>query len=323
MNKKVISLFLFSISIMLIFISPAYAAKKNKKITTVSLKVDNHVELDTKVGEEYMDVSISSDKYYFDNAEALNETFRWTADETPRYKLTIQASEGYEFAIKRSSDFIINGATYVSSTTENSRTTLILTIKLPALKYQLSPITSMNINEDGVLTWNQSTGAGSYEIKFYRGDSLISGILTTTDNTMNLREFMQKQGTYHFMVRAINKSDSNIAGNWYESNNINIDYTKAEENKYWVENINIGTWGQNSTGQWYYKLPNGKYAKNEWKKIKGEWYYFNDNSIMVTGWLENSGKWYYFDKTNGNMLKNTVTPDGYFVAIDGSWSNSK
>lgn len=39
---------------------------------------------------------------------------------------------------------------------------------------------------------------------------------------------------------------------------------------------------------------------------------------IVAGWNYVSGKWYYFNKDLA-ILKNTVTPDGYKVGLDGAW----
>ena len=39
---------------------------------------------------------------------------------------------------------------------------------------------------------------------------------------------------------------------------------------------------------------------------------------MSTGWKLINGK-YYFMNTNGEMLENTTTPDGYKVNKNGEW----
>ena len=39
---------------------------------------------------------------------------------------------------------------------------------------------------------------------------------------------------------------------------------------------------------------------------------------MATGWVKDSGKWYYL-ASSGNMLRNTYTPDGYYVDDSGAW----
>lgn len=50
----------------------------------------------------------------------------------------------------------------------------------------------------------------------------------------------------------------------------------------------------------------------------GQWKYQNDDGSFATGWIEDGGKSYYLD-TNGIMLSNTTTPDGYYVGTDGAW----
>lgn len=58
----------------------------------------------------------------------------------------------------------------------------------------------------------------------------------------------------------------------------------------------------------------GRSYINKWKTIKNVKYYFGSDGVMVkNGWVK---KTYYMDE-NGEMLKNTVTPDGYLVGADG------
>lgn len=57
-------------------------------------------------------------------------------------------------------------------------------------------------------------------------------------------------------------------------------------------------WKQDNTG-WWYQEDNGSYPTNSWK------------------WI--NGKCYYFD-SNGYMLANTTTPDGYTVDSTGAWT---
>lgn len=58
----------------------------------------------------------------------------------------------------------------------------------------------------------------------------------------------------------------------------------------------------------------GKALKNTWKTTKGKKYYYGSDGVMVTNaWVN---KTCYVD-TNGEILKNTVTPDGYLVGEDG------
>ena len=119
---------------------------------------------------------------------------------------------------------------------------------------------------------------------------------------------------------------------------------------------NGGSWQRDSVG-WWYKNSNGSYPKNDWQRIDGKWYYFDERGYITHSkwerikdywyyfntsghmtentWEMIGDKWYYFDTKghmlhdqwvgdyyvgkNGDMLKNTVTPDNYVVGSDGKW----
>lgn len=98
-------------------------------------------------------------------------------------------------------------------------------------------------------------------------------------------------------------------------------------------------WRQDAIG-WYYIKEDGKRAAGEWRNINqlsywfdsnaymatgwrqfsnGAWYYFKDSGAMaVNYWAQNQGKWFYLG-SDGVMLKNTTTPDGYWVNESGVW----
>lgn len=113
-----------------------------------------------------------------------------------------------------------------------------------------------------------------------------------------------------------------------------------------------GQWKMDETG-WWYRYEDGTYPKSTWVQLVWNdamyWYYFNDQGYMVTGWMtdginsfylhpladgnrgylytgwhEIDGKWYYFYTMEGGplgaMAKNTTTPDGFRVGIDGVWN---
>jgi len=106
------------------------------------------------------------------------------------------------------------------------------------------------------------------------------------------------------------------------------------------------TWEKDDKG-WWIKNSDGSYPKSEWKKVNGNWYFFNAEGYMVVGWLKLNDNWYYLDATdgsgngrmfigwvvigdkwyylstaadatNGIMLFNT-TVDGYTLGADGAW----
>ncbi|MFT4107177.1 MAG: hypothetical protein QM657_15590 [Lacrimispora sp.] len=56
----------------------------------------------------------------------------------------------------------------------------------------------------------------------------------------------------------------------------------------------------------------------QWTQDSTTWKYQNDDGSYAEGWNWIDGKSYYFD-SNGNMLANTTTPDGFTVNTDGAW----
>lgn len=75
-------------------------------------------------------------------------------------------------------------------------------------------------------------------------------------------------------------------------------------------------------GDWYYFDGDGSIFSNGVDGIGGKTYYFNENGIMKTGWIniENDyvwNGWHYFN-SDGSMATNT-TIDGYYVNSNGLW----
>ncbi len=94
--------------------------------------------------------------------------------------------------------------------------------------------------------------------------------------------------------------------------------------------------------RWKYLKDNSQYVKDEWLNIKGKWYYFKNEYCLDNEWYyyAKDGKWYYFMKdscematrywclwknkyyylgSDGAMLTDCITPDGYRVDKDGVW----
>ena len=111
------------------------------------------------------------------------------------------------------------------------------------------------------------------------------------------------------------------------------------------------TWSQDAQG-WRYKKGDNTWATNGWQQLSYngtvEWYYFNDQGYMstgwitdqgrkyylnpvsdgtqgkmVTGWQQIEGKWYYFnevsDGTRGALMTNTQIGE-YYVNEEGVWA---
>ena len=79
--------------------------------------------------------------------------------------------------------------------------------------------------------------------------------------------------------------------------------------------VNPGEWLMDSKG-WWFKRADGSYPKAEWLENKGKWYFFDQEGYMKKGWVLWKEKWYYLSE-NGDMLVDTMTPDGFKVDKDG------
>ena len=79
-----------------------------------------------------------------------------------------------------------------------------------------------------------------------------------------------------------------------------------------------GTWKQDSKG-YYFLYSSGKYAKSEWLKYNGGWYYFDKSGYMQTGWQRIGGQWYFFSST-GKMVKGwkRLATKWYYFAKNGA-----
>ena len=79
-------------------------------------------------------------------------------------------------------------------------------------------------------------------------------------------------------------------------------------------------WQQDDKGYWYARA-NGSYPKDEFEKIDGTWYYFDENGYMLSDkWKQRpDGTWYYFDKS-GEMATDWNKIDGkwYYFSRDGA-----
>ena len=161
-----------------------------------------------------------------------------------------------------------------------------------------------------------------------------------------------------------NGSWNKVGDTWYY-----VDSSGKKVANQWVDGLWLGSdgaqkykpkasWKHNAKG-WWYEDTSGWYAKSQWQKIDGKWYYFGSDGYLAMNewvdgyWLGSSGawtyasrgswklglkgwwfgdtsgwyaknqwqkidgKWYYFDFT-GYMATNKRI-DGYWVGSDGAY----
>ena len=95
---------------------------------------------------------------------------------------------------------------------------------------------------------------------------------------------------YYFNASGYMASDEYVKSDNY-SNDKNLYY--VNEDGSW--DLKSYKWRSNNKGWWLEANTGGWYAKSEWAKIDGKWYYFDKNGYMVTGTVWIGLKKYYFN----------------------------
>ncbi|WP_172928742.1 N-acetylmuramoyl-L-alanine amidase family protein [Streptococcus sp. k-378] len=137
--------------------------------------------------------------------------------------------------------------------------------------------------------------------------------------------WVKDKGTWYFMNDKgvmFNQTWLYQGSNWYafKSSGAMIASNWLYDNHSWYylkDSGSMATGWIKDSGSWYYLNNSGSMATG-WVKDSGFWYYLKDSGSMATGWVKDNDKWYYL-ASSGNMLRNTRTPDGYYVDGSGAW----
>lgn len=137
--------------------------------------------------------------------------------------------------------------------------------------------------------------------------------------------WVKDNGNWYFMNDKgvmFNQTWLHQGSNWYAFKSsgamISADWLYDNGSWYYLKDSgSMATGWVKDNGSWYYLKDSGSMATG-WVKDNGSWYYLKDSGAMATGWVKDNGKWYYL-ASSGNMLRNTYTPDGYYVDGSGAW----
>jgi len=99
---------------------------------------------------------------------------------------------------------------------------------------------------------------------------------------------------------------------WKENNGDWV-YVKSDNSSARAEVLTIN-------GKKYWFDSDGNMAKGWRQDTSGSWYFMEEDTgtMNASAWLKYNGLWYYFG-SDGKMLTNTITPDGYVLNSDGVW----
>ena len=132
--------------------------------------------------------------------------------------------------------------------------------------------------------------------------------------------WIPSSGSWYYLT-----TDGNMVSGWKEIDKTWYYFDESGEMKTgWVKDNN----------QWYYLNADGSMNTGN-LKLEQNNYLFADDGRMLTGWqgrryykesgeqvkngwIKDNDNWYYFD-SNGELLTNTITPEGYTVDEKGVW----
>ena len=327
LKGKIKELTALTSAICMLFVPNTTAlAATGTKINSVPLSIESEIE----AGDTDSDVTVStsSSKFDIDDVVITNEpSDEWDDGDKPKLKITLYADDDYYFtALTKDKVTLKGGAEFKKSTRQQSSSVLLLDVTLSSLQNSLKDMEGITLSDNGIATWPAISTAGSYEVRVYREGKIVGTSLETNTNSANCRERMMKPNeTYMVKVRAVNKYDPTVKGDWTESNSVYISGEKVAQFKADPNASNVNTasgttgeWKQEADERWWYRRADGTYPANKWEELGGKWYFFDENGYMKTGWIDWEGKSYYCSE-NGDMLTNCMTPDNYLVGEDGAW----
>jgi glucan-binding YG repeat protein len=78
-------------------------------------------------------------------------------------------------------------------------------------------------------------------------------------------------------------------------------------------------------GKWWYMHTDGSYTRDNWEKIDGVWYRFDEEGWMQTGWVFDKntfpeGRWFYLDEKGRMLFDQWINLSGhwYFLTDSGA-----
>lgn len=130
--------------------------------------------------------------------------------------------------------------------------------------------------------------------------------IDTAYNRYDYKWTLNRRGDWKLYIKKMNGKDVGHSNTW-----VSIDRTVVDENGNFI-----------NVKDYYYFDFYEKMVAGWYIDPSGDVYYLNTDEKelgrMVRGWCEISDDYYYFDDM-GVLLKNTITPDGFYVDGEGKW----
>ena len=169
--------------------------------------------------------------------------------------------------------------------------------------------------------WTTIGKASKFQVRLHRGNSgsTIASYSVKGKSGYNFSEDITKSADYWFEVRCY------CAGSWSPWVESDSEYKKATNSDSPVSPSYTTNGWVSSPGGWQY-YENGYPARSKWIFYGNNWYWFDANGNMLTGWQWINRQCYYLNPAQngpipyGACWMNGTTPDGYTVNASGAWT---
>lgn len=320
-SLKCATAFVMAVLMMLGACLPVYGASSKEKIEKVKLKVDCKEKPEAGKAIGTVTVSVSDTKVgieeparYYDTEEDV-----WVFGEIPIVRVELSVKDFNKYRFTSSTQVTVTGfhSELKSKKVTDGGKGLLVDIKLSKVSGPLEAVE--DCYWDGrTAKWSGIDYAYKYEVRLYRGNSLITTI-TTKSCCYNFQSNMTKSGDYTFKVRGISDTDGK-KGEWSDKSD---EYYVSPED---VDKLDIpgspdgqAGWIQDSTG-WVYRQKNGGCTRNSWLYVDENWFYLAEDCYMKTDWIFVDNNWFYLnpisDGTRGAMKTGWQCIDGTYYYLN-------
>lgn len=283
---------------------PAYGADKREKINSVRLTVSYGEKPEAGKAVGSVTVTVSDDKLEISEPAQYYDTDddTWIRGEVPVIRLDLAVKDDSRYRFTSSTKVTASGgrSEVKSKKLLDGGDGLRVELKLPKVSGPLEEAEEYYW-EGRRARWSEVEGADKYEIKLYRGSSLVTTV-TTTGTSYYFYPHMNRGGEYTFRVRALCSLDG-AKGSWtdkseefylssgdaYQGTPPSSEDGSSSGSSGPGSSQTAGSGNNQPTGwiqnqsRWSYRQSNGSLVRDSWLFTDNHWFYFGNDSIMRTG----------------------------------------
>ncbi len=286
------------------------------RITKIAVDITTDFAPGESIEDGDIQISTDSSEYQIDEWKLLNEETVWEGGTVPVVEIVFSQTADPKFSYIGADNLTVRGAdfTFISSKRSEKDTILTMVIKLLPVTGDVETAGEITLDGNGMLSWIPDEHTSYYRVKVYRENHKVREV-STYGTLVSLQDVITQPGNYRVKLSGVSKYDGKDKTDWEVSDDVYFDEAMIAAFTVPAKELE-GRW-KKSGETWLYVNPGDHLSAAQWQRIDGNWYYFDAQGMMRTGWVAWDGEWYYC-ADDGHMLADSVTPDGYFAGSDGA-----